>query len=776
MFHGLAVARLYRSRIRTANILLALQLVVLPAHAQTITSHDAEGVPPPPWPARSTAADGAPNVLLIMTDDVGFGSSSTFGGPIPTPTLDALARQGVRYNQFNTSALCSPTRAALLTGRYPQSVGMGNVTNNPTAYPGYTTIIPRSAATVAEILRSNGYSTAMFGKAHITPDWEQSQAGPFERWPTGLGFQYFYGFLNADANQFAPALVRNTTPVDPATGKKDYILDADLADDAINWIDEQTALAPKKPFFVYYAPGTAHAPHQAPKEWIDRFHGKFDMGWDAMREATFKRQTRLGVVPPNAHLTPRPSVLPAWETLSADQKRLYSRFMEAYAGALAFADFQIGRIIEHLTRTGEIDNTLVIYIQGDNGGSAEGTLDGLMYEQSALTRSPETFESKLANIELIGTKDAYNHFPAPWAWALNAPFQWYKQVASHFGGTRNGLVMAWQGHIPAGGEVRQQFHYVTDIMPTILDAAKVVAPEVVAGVPQQRLDGISMTYTFTQPREPSRRHELVIEMMQNLGVYQDGWFAGTTPARAAWDTAKDVAVTIDQRNWELYHLDSDFSEMRDLAGKEPARLASMKELFWNRAADARILPIHNSTIGVGRTGRPSLGDARLDFVYRSRIRRVPQDAAPATYNRSFVIDADIALDADQTGGTIVAQGGQFGGYSLSIVDGRVVFAYNAVPPNISIVRSDGKIAPGDHLISVDFAYDGGGSGKGGTATIRADGLVIGQGRIAKTVPRWISHTEGLDIGADTTTPVIPEYQSPAEFTGEIRSVRIRLAQ
>lgn len=753
---------------------MATVLTCQAAFAQTITAHDAQNTPPPPWPALPTAPMDAPNILLIMTDDVGFGSSSTFGGAIPTPALDALARQGVRYNQFNTSALCSPTRAALLTGRNPQAVGMGNVTNNPTAYPGYTSIIPKSAATVASVLRDGGYSTAMFGKGHITPDWEQSQAGPFDRWPTGLGFEYFYGFLNADANQFAPALVRNTTPVDPATGKPDYILDKDLANDAIRWIDEHDAVAPKKPFFIYYAPGTAHTPHQAPKEWIDRFRGKFDSGWDKLREETFVRQKKMGVIPADARLTPRPEALPDWASCSPEQKKVYARMMEAYAGALAFADTQIGRIIDHLKVTGQYDNTLIIYIQGDNGASAEGGLDGLIFEHSVLTRSPESLDFKLAHIDDIGTSRAYNHFPATWAWAMNSPFQWYKQVASHFGGIRNGMVMSWPGKIPAGGSVRSQFHYVTDIAPTILEAANIPAPEIFAGVPQQKMDGISMNYTFNDPVAPSHRKEMVIELTQNLGIYKDGWFAGTTPARAAWDTAKDVATPVDERPWELYNVSRDFSQSRDLAKKEPERLTELRALFWVEAAKSRILPIHNSMTGFGSAGRPSLGAGRSEFLYRSRVRRVSQDAGPQLYNKSFSIEASLTIPAGGANGVIMAQGGQFSGYSLAMVDSRPVFAYNAVPPNISTVRAGEVLAPGKHMLTLDFAYDGGGSAKGGTATITVDGRKIGEGRIGKTVPRWISHTEGLDIGADTTTPVSPDYVSPAEFTGEIEWVKFTI--
>jgi len=756
------------NKVWAAGVALSTILAAQAALGQTITAHDPRGAPPPPWPSLPVAPKGAPNVLLIMTDDVGFAASSTFGGPIPTPAFDALASQGIRYNQFNTAALCSPTRSALLTGRNPQAVGMGNVTNNPTAYPGYTTIIPKSAATVATVLRQNGYSTSMFGKGHITPDWEQSQAGPFDRWPTGLGFEYYYGFLNADANQFAPALVRNTTPVDPANGKSNYILDEDLANDAIGWIDEHAAVAPQKPFFMYYAPGTAHAPHHAPKDWIDRFRGKFDGGWDRMRAESYVRQKRMGIIPANARLTPRPASLPAWDKCTPDQKRLYARSMEAYAGALAFADAQIGRIVQHLKDTGQFDNTLIIFIQGDNGASAEGGLDGLMFEQSVLTRATESFDYNLAHIDDIGTAKAYNHFPAPWAWALNSPFQWYKQVASHFGGTRNGVVMTWPGHIPTGGTIRSQFHYVTDIAPTILEVAGIAAPQVVDGVAQQKLDGISMAYTFNQPKAPSTRTEMVVELTQNLGVYKDGWFAGTTPARAAWEVDKNVPVGIDERNWELYHVDADYSESVDLAKKEPERLAAMQKLFWNLAADSKILPIHNSMTGVGSEGRPSLGKGRTEFVYRSRVRRVPQDAGPHAYGRSFSIEASITVPQAGAEGVIMAQGGQYGGYSLSLVQGRPVFAYNAVPPNVSVVRASEQLPAGNHKLAVDFQNQ---DGSAGIATISLDGRAIAQGPIARTVPRWISHTEGLDIGADTTTPVIGDYASPAEFSGGIDWVK-----
>ncbi len=740
-----------------------------------ITAHSPEaGAPPPAWPSSPRAAKGAPNVLLIMTDDVGFGGSSTFGGAVPTAAFDALAKDGARYNQFNTAALCSPTRAALLTGRNPHAVGMGGVTNNSTSYPGYTSIIPESAATVADLLRAGGYSTAMFGKAHITPDWEQSPAGPFDRWPTGLGFDYFYGFLNADADQFVPAMIRNTTPVDPGTGRTDYILDEDLANEAIAWIEQNRSLAPEKPFFVYYAPGAAHTPHQAPQEWLEKFRGKYDGGWDRMREEIFARQKKMGVIPAHAKLTPKPQGIADWSSLTPDQKRLYARHMEAFAATLAFSDYQIGRVIQHLKDTGQFENTLIIYIQGDNGASAEGSPDGLLYEQSWLARTPEPMALKMANIDKIGTRDLYAHKPAPWAWAMNSPFQWYKQVASHFGGTRNGLVMSWPGHIRQGSAIRSQFHFVTDIMPTILEAAQVTPPDHFAGVKQQRIDGISMSYTFTQPAAPSHRTEQVMEMLMNFGIYKDGWFAGTTPARHPWETGKVIDLTADERAWELYDITNDYSEANNLAAKEPGRLAAMQKLFWEKAADNQILPIHNSIAGFGTQGRPSLAEGRTEFIYRSRVRRVGLNTAPPIVNRSFTIEAEIVVPANGGTGAIIAQGGKYSGYSFAMVDGRLVFGHNAVPPHVSVVRATEPLAPGAHHVAVEFQYDGGGNGKGGIATILADGKQVAQGRIVQTMPRWLSHTEGLDIGADTTSPVLPDYASPAEFPGEIRQVKIIL--
>lgn len=742
-----------------------------PADPQPFIGRTVAESGPTRWPRNPEAPAGAPNVLLIMTDDVGFGASSAFGGPIPTPTFDALAQRGLRYNQFNTTALCSPTRAALLTGRDPHHVGMGNVTNLPTGYDGYTSVIPKSAATVAEILKQNGYNTAMFGKSHLTPEWEMSAAGPYDRWPTGLGFEYFYGFLSADSSMWAPNLVENMTPVEPPHDDPDYHFDRDLADHAIGWINQQHALAPSKPFFAYYATGTAHTPHHAPKAWLERFRGKFDQGWDAMREETYVRQKRMGILPPGTQLTPRPASLPAWSSLSPDQKRLYARLMEAYAASLAYADSQIGRIIDDLRASGQLDNTLVMFIQGDNGGSGEGGLNGLLFEQSGINRYDEDFAYMLTRIDDIGTPALYNHYPAAWGWALNAPFQWTKQVASHFGGIRNGLVVSWPERIKARGELRPQFHYVTDIAPTILEAAGVTAPSSVNGTPQKPLDGLSMTYSFTQKTGPSHRHTQVFEMMENLGIYHDGWWAGTTPARSAWDVSKGVRTDLDARKWELYNIDKDYSQAKDLAKVDPRKLQQMQQLFWAEAARSDILPIHD--FSEGAEGRPSLAADRRSFTYYPGLTRVTENAAPPTIGRSFTIMADVTVAEAPANGVLVTQGGRYGGYALYVKDGRPVFHYNAIDPRQYRIAAETALPPGAHRIRAAFKADGPARGGPGTLTLFVDDRQVASGRIEHTLAGWVSHTEGFDVGEDRITPINGDYTIPtSKFSGVLNKLLI----
>jgi arylsulfatase A-like enzyme len=724
----------------------------------------------PSWPSRPQAPKGAPNVILILTDDVGYAASSAYGGPVPTPAFAALGQRGLRYTQYNNSAICSATRAALLTGRNEHAVGMGTVTNAPTGYEGYTSVMPKSAGTVAEMLKQNGYMTAAIGKWHLTPEWEESQAGPFDRWPTQQGFEYYYGFIGADTDQFAPSLMNGTTPVEPPHDDPTYILDRDLADHAIAWVDQQKQLAPDRPFFLYYATGSTHAPHQAPPEWLTKFRGKFDQGWDAMREESFARQKTMGIVPADAKLTPRPSFIPAWSSLPAERRKVFSRLMEAYAAQLSYADAQIGRLIDHLKSQGQFDNTMIVFVQGDNGASGEGAQQGSLFEQAFINQYPEPFQDLVENIDKIGGPDAYNNYPTGWAWAMNTPFQYYKQTASHFGGLRDGMIISWPAKIKDTGTLRSQFHYVTDIVPTILDAAGVQAPAVLNGVQQMPIDGISMAYTYTAPQAPSQRRTQVFEVMQNLGIYHDGWWAGTTPTNAPWEFFKSVGTSDpNDRNWELYHVAEDYSQSKDLAKSNPKKLMEMQQIFWAEAARNKILPIHSATEGAA--GVPSLRGARTSFTFKPGLTRVPPRAAPETIGHSYTITADMALKDAQTGGVIITHGGKFGGYALYLDQGVPVFHYNAIGQRQYQVRAGQALAPGEHQLKAVFKSDRPKGGSGGTMTLFADGQQIGTGRIDATLFARISLYEGFDVGQDSISPVNKDYTIQAsKFGGQLNSV------
>ncbi len=551
------------------------------------------------FPQPVTAPKGAPNVLLILTDDVGFGASSAFGGPVPTPTLEQLAANGLKYNRFNTTALCSPTRAALITGREQHNAHTGIIMERSLGYPGYDSVMPKSAGSIGEILRQNGYNTAWFGKNHNVPGWQSSAAGPFDLWPTGLGFEYFYGFIGGDTDQWDPTLFENTSPVEPkealsGAARANYNLDADLADKAVHYIEQQHSLAPDKPFFVYYAPGATHAPHHVPKDWIAKFKGKFDEGWDRLREETFERQKKLGIIPENTILTPRPANMPAWDSLDARHKELFAHMAEIYAAYLAYDDANIGRVIDAVKAEGELDNTLIIFIEGDNGGSAEGTLQGTANEIAVIGNgAKESFDYLYSIKDQLGGPLHYNHMPVPWSWAFDAPFQWTKRYASHFGGTRNGMVMSWPARIKDVGALRDQFHYVTDIMPTILEAAGLKAPDIINGVKQQPLDGVSMAYTWDDAKAKDRRTKQIFEMFGNRAIYQDGWMASTTPLVFAWEP-EPKGLTPESFNWELYNLNDDFSQGHDLAKEKPEKLAELKELWWAEAGRNNVLPLNFS--------------------------------------------------------------------------------------------------------------------------------------------------------------------------------------
>jgi len=727
------------------------------------------------FPAEVRAPGNAPNVVLILTDDVGFGASSTFGGPIPTPTFDRVAAAGLRYNRFHTTALCSPSRAALLTGRNHHTCATGVIMEAGTGYPGYHTLMPKSCGTVAEVLRQNGFNTAWFGKNHNVPDWQGSAAGPFDLWPTGLGFEYFYGFVGGDTSQWNPAIIEGTKPIEKPENDPDYTFDRDMADKAIAWMRMQHAVAPSKPFFLYYAPGTSHAPHHAPKEWIARFKGKFDHGWDRQREITFANQKRLGVVPADAQLTARAPGIPAWDTLNADQKRVYAHMMEVYAAALAHCDFQMGRLIDAIEATGELDNTMIVFIQGDNGASAEGSPQGLLNEMTFFNGIPEDFNEIVRRADQLGGPMTFNHYPVGWANAMCTPFQWTKQVASHFGGTRNGMVIAWPKRIPKGGGLRTQFHHITDITPTILDAVGVAMPSQLNGVAQKPVEGLSMVYTFDQPETPSTRTTQYFEMIGNRALYHDGWVAATTPSAPPWDSMPKPVDVISGYQWELYNIEQDFAQAVDLAAREPQRLLEMQHLFYAEAAAHNVLPIDNTKLErLDSNNRPSLTRGRTRFAYAPGMVRIPEGAAPDIKNRSFAILAELEVPAAGAEGMLITQGGRFSGWAFYLQQGKPVFLYNLAEVKRFRIAAEDKLAPGKHSLRLEFSYDGGGMGKGGSVRILVDGKEAAAGRVERTLPFRISLDETLDCGEDTGTPVDESYALPFRFPGDLEQVVIEL--
>ncbi|TZG25815.1 arylsulfatase [Sphingomonas montanisoli] len=724
----------------------------------------------PKWPQQPRPAANAPNILLIMLDDEGFGASSSFGGLVPTPNFDRLARQGARYNNFNTTGMCSPSRASLLTGRYPHNAAMGALSDLAAGYDGYSSVIPKSTSTIAQVLKEHGYGTAMFGKAHFTPPWELTAAGPFDRWPTGLGFEHFYGFLQGDTNQYAPNLVVDnryvTPPVDP-----DYFFEKDIADQTIRWIDEQNHADPAKPFFIYYAPGATHAPHHAPADWIARFKGQFDDGWDEVRARIFARQRAAGIIPASTRLTPRPAELPAWDSLSSDQKQVAARFMEAYAAQLSYVDAQIGRLLDTLEKTGKADNTMIILIQGDNGASGEGGVEGTFYEQSLNFSAPESPAYKLANMDKIGGPLSDNMYPAGWAWAMNTPFRWFKQNASHFGAIRNGMTIRWPGHIASTGSVRQQFSHISDIAPTIFEAAGITVPVELNGVRQKPIDGISLAYTFQQPKAPAQRKTQYFEILENVSIYHDGWVAATRPTYMPWQlfSADRPKVSFNDREWQLYNVANDFSEYRDLSAQQPERLHALQTLFLDEAKKNNVLPIHD--LGEGGAGRPGLA-TRSTYTYAADTANVHVSAAPPLGGKAYSIDVDALLSDTGRNGVMVAQGGRFSGFSFYLKDGVPTFAYNAIPPRVFTVQANRALSPGEHHVIVRFEPDGGKEGSG-TLRFTIDGADAGGGQLPVTLKRfWF--TEGLDVGKDLMTPVSPDYEGPNSFPGVIRSVQFRL--
>lgn len=726
---------------------------------------------------------GAPNVLVVLLDDVGFGASSAFGGPVNMPTAERLAAGGLKYTRFHTTALCSPTRAALLTGRNHHSVGMGCVTEAATSAPGYNSLRPNTKAPLPEILKLNGYATAQFGKCHEVPTWQTGPTGPFDQWPTGGGgFEYFYGFLGGECNQYEPELFEGTTAVTPPrTAEEGYHLTEDLADKAINWVRQQKALTGgDKPFFMYFATGATHAPHHVPKEWADKYKGKFDHGWDRQRELTFARQKELGVIPQDCKLTKRHDEIPAWDDMPDDMKPVLARQMEVYAGFLEHTDHQVGRLIDALEGLGILNDTLVYYIIGDNGASAEGTLQGTFNEMVLLNgvTGIETPDFLKAHIDEFGTPAAYNHYAVGWAHAMCTPYQWTKQIASHWGGTRNGTLVHWPNGIKAKGELRHQFSHVIDVAPTILEAARLPEPEMVHGITQSPMEGTSMLYSFDDAKAEERHDVQYFEMFGNRGIYYKGWSA-ITKHRTPWVVTATSATPFDQDVWELYDGAKDWTQTHDLAQQMPEKLKELHLMFAIEAVKYNVFPLDDRLVerfNPAIAGRPILVQGRSQMLFPG-MGRLSEHAVLPMKNVSFSVTAEITVRDHTAEGVIVAQGGRFGGWSLYAQDGKATFAYNYFGLNIYRAQAQQPLPAGTHQVRAEFAYDGGGVGKGGTLTLYYDGQEVGRDRIPQTQPLIFSAEESIDIGYESGSLVIPDYPAHnGHFTETIHWVQLDIGQ
>jgi arylsulfatase A-like enzyme len=747
--------------------------------APGLTTYDAKDPDtsfPPIEPLLPPA--GAPNVLVVLIDDVGFGASSAFGGPCRTPTAERLAAGGLRFNRFHTTALCAPTRQALLTGRNHHSVGMGSITETATSAPGNSSLRPNTKAPLAMTLKLNGYSTAQFGKCHEVPVWQSSPMGPFDGWPSGGGgFETFYGFIGGENNQWDPALYSGTTPVEPpATAEEGYHLTEDLADHAVSWIRQQKALMPDRPFFVYFAPGATHAPHHVPKEWIDRYRGAFSRGWDALREETLARQKELGVVPQDTELTARHDEIPAWDDMPDDLKPVLERQMEVYAGFLEHTDHHVGRIVDAIEDLGVLDDTIIYYIIGDNGASAEGTLNGAFNEMANFNgmAALETPEFMLSKMDEFGSPSSYNHYSVGWAWANNAPFQWTKQVASHWGGTRNGTIIHWPSGIEENGGVRSQFTHVIDLAPTILEAAGLPEPAMVNGVQQSPMEGTSMLYAFNDPAAPERHDLQYFEMFGNRGIYHKGWSA-VTKHRTPWVMVGGVIPAFDDDVWELYDGNGDYSQARNLAAERPDMLAKLQRLFLIEATKYNVLPMDDriaERIEPTMAGRPTLirGNSQQFFPGMGRLS---ENSVVSIKNRSFSVTAEVDVPEEGAEGVLIAQGGRFGGWAVYAKDGRAKFVYNVLGIQAFATEADNPIPAGTHQVRMEFAYDGGGLAKGGDVTLYYDGHEAGRGRVEGTQPMVFSADETTDIGYESGTTVSPDYTAAgSRFTGKINWVQL----
>jgi len=742
----------------------------------------------PWWAPRVVPPKGAPNVLLIMTDDQGFGAPSTFGGVIPTPTMDRIARDGLRYTNFHSTSLCSPTRAAIITGRNHHSVGFGVVGEIATGFPGYDSIIPIEKGTIGTILKANGYATSWFGKDHNTPFYQSSQAGPFDQWPNGMGFDYFYGFVGGDASQWQPNLFRNTTAIYPFLDNPGWNLETAMADEAIQYIKQLKEIAPGKPWFVYYVPGATHAPHHPTPEWVKKISDMhlFDEGWNKVREKIFANQKRLGIMPENAKLTSWPEGLPQWDSLSWEEKKLFIKQADVYGAYLAYADHEIGRVIQAVEDLGELDNTLIIYIGGDNGASAEGMVNGTPNEFTTFNGVPVPVKDQFLWYPFWGSERTFPHFAAGRAWAMDTPFKWVKQVPSHFGGTAQGVVMSWPGHITDKGGVRRQFSHVIDIVPTILEAVGIEQPDTINGIKQIPIEGVSMAYTWDKANANAKtRHTTqYFEMLGNRAIYHDGWVAATTPVTLPWElSTKTPPDVISGYNWELYNVQEDPTQFNDLAAKMPEKLKQMQDLFYAEAKKYNVLPLDNTTLARWNTPRPSLTAGRTVFEYAGELTGVPSAAAPDIKNKSYTITAEVEIPDGGAEGMIVTQGGRFGGYGLflskgefGVGRGKAVFLYNLL--DLKRTTWEGpELTAGKHTIVFDFKSDTPGLGKGGTGVLSVDGKEVARNSIEHTTPITFPEDETFDIGQDTRTGVALveyRYDPPFKFTGKIRKLTFKL--
>ena len=784
---------------------LAQQTTGTPGSPGATTTIDGKQLPPPDpkfggvieekaseakpwWAPRVVPPKGAPNVLLIMTDDVGFGAPGTFGGVVPTPALDRIAKSGLRYTNFHSTSLCSPTRAALITGRNHHVSGFGVVGEIATGFPGYDSVIRKDTGTIGTILRDNGYATSWFGKNHNTPFYQASQAGPFHQWPIGMGFEYFYGFVGGDASQWQPNLFRNTTPIYPFQGNSGWNLTTAMADEAIGHMKDLKAIAPDKPFFVYYVPGGTHAPHHPTPEWIKKISDMrlFDDGWNKIRETIFANQKRLGVMPANAQLTPWPKELPQWDSLGWEEKQLFVKQADVYGAYLAYTDHEIGRVIQAVEDLGELNNTLIIYISGDNGASAEGMLNGTPNEFTTFNGVPVPVKDQFLWYPFWGSERTFPHFAAGWAWAMGTPFKWTKQVASHYGGTAQGVAMSWPDRITDVGGIRRQFHHIIDIVPTVLAATGVSAPDTINGIKQRPIDGVSMTYTWDKANAdiPSQRGTQYFEMLGNRAIYHDGWVAATTPATLPWElSTKTPPDVITGYNWELYNVKEDPTQANDLAAQMPERVKEMQALFYAEARKHDVLPLDNSSLARWNTPRPSLTAGRTVFTYSGPLSGTPNSAAPSILDKSYTITAEVTIPEGGAEGMIVTQGGRFGGYGLflskgefGVGRGKVVFLYNLLDLKRTIWEGP-ELSAGKHTVAFDFKAEGQGLGKGGTGILYVDRKEVARNSLEHTTPITFPEDETFDIGQDTRTGVAMiehRYDAPFKFTGKIDKLTVEL--